>query len=98
MIEKKTGNIIIHAAFIDADEKNNLVLYYNVTRESIGDSMKLFNITTKTTESFSFPINDKDDARLINKIRIKKITPEYFTVSFFPNIETGKEIEKKYSH
>ena len=96
LIEKKTGNIIIHASYIDADEKNSLILYYNATRESFSDSMKLFNIVTKTTESFAVPMDDKEDTRLINKIRIKKISPKYFTVSFFPNIDSGKEIEKKY--
>jgi hypothetical protein len=96
LIEKTSGDITLNAAYIDSDEELNSILYFDDTKEFFGHEMFLYNVQTKKTETFRFPFEDAD-ARLINKIRIKSLTSKFLIVTYYPNLETEIEIEKKYS-
>ncbi len=97
LIEKKTGNVIFKNYFIDADEKNNSILYFNPTKETFGDSMFLYNIVTKEVKSFVLPVENKEDGRLINRIKIKSLSTKSLKVSFFNDVDFENEIVKEYN-
>lgn len=76
LVEKKLGLSILKGNYIDAE--NNMLLYYDNN-----DTMKLYNIRKRTMKTFEMPVKDTATNWLINKIRIKNITPAYLTVTFY---------------
>ncbi len=84
LIEKTTGrNIIEQWAYgIDADEKQEILLYCDKDVPSPKDKMILYNVATKRREIFNFPSYVFDEPEILNRIKIKELTNKSLVIAY----------------
>ncbi len=93
LYDKKKMTIVLKADYISG--QGNYLLLHNISSVT-GDSMQLYNVVTRQTESFPFPMQDSGDDRLVNAIKIKTIAPGNMTVTYYTNADFVVEKVKTY--
>ena len=96
LYNKITGDTLLTGYFIDANEDKNVLLYYTATKESVSDSMTLLDVTQHKKEKFKFPGINTNDIRLINRIHLKEITTNSFSIEFLNDIDNEKYKQQNY--
>lgn len=84
LIKKSTGknNIKEGAAWIDADEEKELLLYSENDVPSSKDKMILLNIKTGKKQYFSFPPDIFDEPSVLNRIKIEKASKNELVIKY----------------
>jgi hypothetical protein len=84
LIEKSTGKNVLKAgaAWIDADEKNEYLLYTDNGVPDKKDKMTLYNIRTGQKQFFNFPGTIFDESDVLNRIQISKLTDMQLVIKY----------------
>lgn len=95
LIKKSSGRSILKngSAWIDADQKKELLLYSEHDIPTSADKIVLMNIRTLQKEHFPFPEDVFGEREVLNRIRIKKITSSTLVILYRVN---GAEKEVTY--
>ena len=84
LIKKVTGKNVLKvaAAWIDADEKKEYLLYSENDVPDKKDRMTLFNIRIGQKQHFSFPVDIFDGPQVLNRIEIKRLTEKKLVIKY----------------
>ena len=93
LIKKKTGVNILEesAAWIDANEKKEILLYSINDVPSKKDKMTLYNVRTGQKQFFRFPSDIFDEPEILNRITIAKLSDKQLIIKY----DTEKGSRKK---
>jgi hypothetical protein len=93
LIKKSTGENVIEesAAWIDADEKKEILLYCKQDVPGPNDKMILYNIKTRKKELFGFPNEIFDEPQVLNRIKIAYLSENKMVIEY----ETEKGAKRK---
>ena len=93
LIKKVNGKNILHesAAWIDAIEEKEMLLYCEEDVPTAKDKMTLLNIKTGQKQYFNFPPDIFGEPQVLNRIRIEKLTEQELVLKY----ETEKGEKKK---
>jgi hypothetical protein len=96
IIKKSTGSNILDkpAAWIDANEEKEILLYSAEEIPTKKSMMILFNAKTRRKESFSFPNDIIGQTEIFNRIQIVRLTDKEFAITYDVN---GQSMMKVYS-
>jgi hypothetical protein len=84
LIKKATGRNSLQggAAWIDADEKKELLLYCNHDVPGKKDKMILLNVKTGQQQYFSFPDDIFEEPGVLNRIQIRSLTDKQLVITY----------------
>src|SRR5687768_4658916 len=84
LIKKTTGKNILKrsAAWIDADEKNEFLLYSDIDVPDINRKMTLINIQTGQKKHFIFPKDILDGSQVLNHIQISSLKNNQLVIKY----------------
>ena len=84
LIKKTTGENVLQdgAAWIDADQKKEFLLYSDNDVPGKKDKMILFNVQTMQKQYFSFPSDIFDEPQVLNRIKIAKLTDNDLMIKY----------------
>ena len=84
LISKSTGKSILEdgAAWIDADEEKEYLLYCDSDVPRKNNQMSLFNIRTGVKQLFNFPNDIFDEPEVLNRIQISKLTDKQLVIKY----------------
>ncbi|MFT3823536.1 MAG: hypothetical protein QM731_06425 [Chitinophagaceae bacterium] len=93
LIKKSTGKNILKngAAWIDADEKREMLLFCDKDVPGKSDKMILLNIRTGQKQLFAFPADIFTEPQVLNRIKIRSLTSQRLVISY----ETEKGVKVK---
>ena len=84
LIKKSTGKNILRdgAAWIDADEKKEYILYSENDVPKINNKMILYNIRTGQKQFFSFPLDIFGEPQILNRIQISRLNDKQLVIKY----------------
>ncbi|MBO9205465.1 MULTISPECIES: hypothetical protein [Niastella] len=84
LIKKATGKNILNngAAWIDVEEKKELLLYCKNDGPDKNDKMILLNVRTGQKQYFSFPKELFEESMVLNRIQISKVTDTQLVITY----------------
>lgn len=96
LIRKSTGKNILRngAAWIDADTRNDYILYSDNDVPDTKSKMTLYNIRTGQKQYFTFPNDILGEPQVLNRIKISKLTDGQLAIKY--DTESGSR-SKVYS-
>lgn len=90
LFEKSTATVVLKGYYIDA--LDSVVLYHDE------QMMRLYNVNTGKTEKFNFlKLGSWRKDKLVNMIRLKKITPKTMEVQYYDDADKMKAKTKVYT-
>ena len=93
LIKKTTGQNVLKsgAAWIDVDEKQEILLYCDNDVPDNKERMTLFNVRTGQNQKFSFPGDIFEEPEVLNRIEISRLTDKQLVIKY----ETKKGTKTK---
>jgi hypothetical protein len=84
LIKKTTGENVLKtgAAWIDADEEKEILLYCNEDVPTPKDKMILYNVRTGQKQFFLFPADIFGEPEVLNRIQISKLTDKQLVIKY----------------
>lgn len=84
LIKKTTGENVLKmgAAWIDADEEKETLLYCNEDVPTPKDKMTLYNARTGQEQFFPFPADIFGEPEILNRIQISKLTDKQLVINY----------------
>ena len=91
LIKKSTGKNALKegAAWIDVDEKKGFILYSDNDVPNSKNKMTLYNIRTRQEQFFSYPSDIFNEAQILNRIQISRLTDKQFAIKY--NTQKGSK-------
>lgn len=90
LFEKNTARVVLKGYYIDA--MYSVMLYHDE------QMMRLYNVNTGKTEAFDFPeLGNWRKDKLVNMIRLKKITPKTMEIEYYADAEKMEAKTKVYT-
>jgi hypothetical protein len=96
LFEKETAKNLINAAsaYIAVDTIQKVVLYSEKSIPTPTDKMTLYDVNKRTKLSYYFPKEVFGEAEILNRISLKEVTKENFTLEFELNDYRDSKIKK----
>jgi hypothetical protein len=84
LIKKTTGKNVLKmgAAWIDADEEKEILLYCDKDVPKPKDKMTLYNVRTGQKQFFLFPADLFGEPEILNRIHISKLTDKQLVINY----------------
>ncbi len=84
LIRKTTGENVLKkgAAWIDANEEKEILLYCDKDVPKPKDKMTLYNVRTGQKQFFNFPPDIFGEPEILNRIQISKVTDKQLVINY----------------
>ena len=91
LIKKLTGKNILKqgAAWIDINQEKEMLLYSDNDVPTTKSNMTLYNVRTGQKKFFTFPSDIFNEAEILNRIQIDKLTDKYLVIKY--DTESGSK-------